>query len=137
MSEERKSYPGPPNVKLKPQRSGNAIVFNQPDWLIPPRPNYPPRQEELMMTDVDQAIWTQLRDLETGVYAPTPAFTDADGHREFYGEPSEFVPAIRRAVIDALIADTAWMDAWARDQRQQERMSQTRLTITDWLESHK
>lgn len=40
-------------------------------------------------------------------------------------------------VLDALIADTAWMDAWARDQRQQERMSQTRLTITDWLESHK
>lgn len=43
----------------------------------------------------------------------------------------------RSKVIDELIADTVWMDAWARDARQQERMSETRKTIIEWLQSRK
>lgn len=46
-------------------------------------------------------------------------------------------PHIRRKVIEGLIADTAWMDAWAEPGTpRHERMSESRQTIDDWLRSH-
>ena len=60
----------------------------------------------------------------------------ADMYGQFKEDRDREIHNLRNNVIDELIDDTAWMDAWANDAQQWERMSQTRKTIIAWLRSH-
>lgn len=80
----------------------------------------PTRDPGAQMSDLQMRLW-QL-------------FREAD---HTHPNVAPFTADIIAIIIEALIDDTVWMDAWAEPgTERQRRMSESRKTIIDWLRSH-